>query len=204
MKVNRREIRSRFNHSTFVNRQKREKNGQIDDGCEEKLPRAGVRPLGGGANSSDGKSEAEQKRAAEIKRARHVQERRQQAHGNERERIVQNLQRGAIAFGIDNGEQWEPGARVIFTVHPRDCKEMRNLPQEQNGKQRPCAHSEGTAHSRPTDQNGNRAGKRANERGNVRFFLERSIDEQISAQSKNGEQTCKSIDEKEHINCAGE
>ena len=74
-------------------------------------------------------------------------------------------------------------------MHPRNRQEMRQLPEEQEGEQRPPLHVDFTVRRGPAHQRRQRARDRANGCVERRDPLQRRVDEQVTRQGDRAQQT---------------
>ena len=80
---------------------------------------------------------------------------------------------------VNDREHEDPGAAVIFAVHPSDGHEVRKLPEKQNGEEDPGSGGERAAGGGPADQRGQRAGDGSYGGGEGGARLERSVGAEV-------------------------
>ncbi len=74
--------------------------------------------------------EPQQKRRDEIDLAGHMNKRGRESYRYKKEKSQNHLAGQRFPFRFDNGQHLDVAAPVIFPVHPGDCMEVRELPEE--------------------------------------------------------------------------
>src|SRR6516165_194853 len=172
----------------FVVHHEAEKDGDVEDGGVHEPLGASVGLGGGGPQTDLNQSGAGDESAEKVEHAGKTHDRGQQADGNKRGCVENDLTEGARAVCIDEGKHENSGAGVVFAVHPGDGVEVGELPNEENGEEKPSAGVEFTGGGGPADHRGNGAGNRADEGGPDGALFERRVGEEVAERSENAEQ----------------
>ena len=152
-------------------------------------------PLGAGVGLGAGSPEANLDKAGagdesakEIEDSSKAHDRREQADGDKRGSIKNDLAEGAPAVFVDNGKHEDPGAGVVFTIHPGNGVEVGELPDEEDGEEEPGACVEFAGGGGPADHRRDSAGDRADKGGPDGALLERRVSEEIAEGSEDTEE----------------
>ena len=139
----------------------------------------------------------------QIKFPADVPDKREQAGQQQRERVADGLLRRAAAVGVHIRQHHKTGLGIFVAIHPGNRKKMRQLPERQNGKQRPAFAAQFIARGRPAHQRRQRAGNRADERIDPGHALERRINKKVTDQRDRAQHAGQQIDRQRQINQTG-
>ncbi len=158
--------------------------GQVNHGREKDLPRTLSRTVERHPQPGIQEYQAECERTEKINGSRHSQKARSQARRNQQQPAEHDLARGRLPVGLDHRQHNDPGALVVFAIHPGNGKEVRKLPQEKDSEECPGFGSESSGRGRIPDQRRHRAGERA-DRGCVRRTLfQWRVQEQVASKRR--------------------
>src|SRR5215470_14057585 len=111
-----------------------------------------------------------------------MQNRWQQAHRYERDRVADDLASGPFAIRLDDGEHADAGAGVILAAHRGDRVEVGELPEEHYPEEGRRLDSDLVSGRSPSEERRQSAGKSADERTPMRSRFERRVEEQVARQ----------------------
>lgn len=167
-------------------------------------------PLGAGVGLGAGSPEtnlyeagASDESAEEIKHSGKAHDRREQADSDKRGGIKNDLAKCARAVFVDNRKHENAGAGVVFTIHPRNSVEVRELPDEEDGEEEPGASVEFAGGGRPADHRRDCAGDGANECCPDGALLERRVSEEIAEGSEDTEEAGDVSGGEVQVDCPG-
>src|SRR5437867_8585087 len=103
------------------------------------------------SNTAEEKKKAQYKCTEKINPTRYAEDSRQQAHRDQHECIDNDLLRGDAAIGFHHRQHQNPGAAVIFAIHPGDGEKMWELPEKQDSEEHPSLDAECPRRSSPTN-----------------------------------------------------
>src|SRR5262249_2763958 len=143
--------------------------------------------------------EAEQNGAQKVNHAGQSEERRQDADGNQRAAVQDDLT--ACTFTADVNRK--TGAHVVFGENPGDRKKMWHLPQKENREERQRNGVHFPSRGRPTHDGWRRTWKCSDECTKRCTCLERRIDQNVSRQSRRSDESGQKVNEDNEIKNAG-
>src|SRR4051812_34935008 len=103
--------------------------------------------------------------------------------------MADGLASGAYTIWVAHRQHYEARLRVFIAIEPRNGKEVRQLPEEQNRKERPAFARNIVARRSPAHQRRQRSWNRANGSVQGRDSLERSVNQNITEQRDGAENT---------------
>src|SRR5439155_23686989 len=119
---------------------------------------------------------------------------REQTNGKQGQKRQYSLQSHETNSRLAAGQHEIARAIVVFAIHPGDCHEMRELPQEENGVEYPCVQTQSTRCRCPADQRWHSSRKGPDQNPQRCVSFERSVEKQVREQRDNREQSRKQMD----------
>ena len=112
-----------------------EEDGNVQHGGVHEPLGAGVGLGAGSPEANLDKAGAGDESAKEIEDSGKAHDRGEQADGDKRGSIKNDLAEGARAVFVDNGKHEDAGAGVVFTIHPGNGVEVGELPVKEDGEE---------------------------------------------------------------------
>src|SRR5262245_57541818 len=170
-----------------VEHQNGEEQGQGEERGHRKPSRGGPRAPSRVRQARAEQSQPEYARRCEIRSPAEPDRRRKHAHAEERKRRRHDLAVGRRPVRVDDRKDANAGSRVVVAIEPSDRERVRQLPEEDDGKQHGGAQTELAARREPAGHRRQRAGDGAHQHAERAARFERRVGAEIEDGRGEGE-----------------